>query len=127
MKEQKFYLCRHCGNLVSVIHDSNVPIICCGEPMQELKANVVEASTEKHIPVVTVDDSKVTVVVGEVEHPMLNEHYIQWIYLQTEKGGQRKDLNPGDEPKAEFCLADDKPVAVYAYCNIHGLWKNEVE
>lgn len=127
MQEKKFYLCKHCGNLMSLIHASGAPVSCCGEQMEELEANVVEASAEKHIPVITIDGSKVSVVVGETEHPMVEEHYIEWIYLQTEKGGQRKALNPGEEPKAEFCLVDDTPIAVYAYCNIHGLWKKEVE
>lgn len=127
MKEQKFFVCKHCGNLVGMIEESGVPIICCGESMQELKANVVEASTEKHIPAVSMEDCKVSVAVGETLHPMLEEHYIKWIYLQTDKGGQRKALNPGEEPKAEFCLQNEKAVAVFAYCNLHGLWKKEVE
>lgn len=126
MCEQKFLRCRHCGNLIGVIHDSGVPMICCGEPMQELKANTVEASQEKHIPVATVKDNLVDVVVGSVEHPMAPEHHIEWIYLQTTNGGQRKCLEVGKPPKASFALKDGKPVAVYAYCNLHGLWKAEL-
>lgn len=91
--------------------------------MVTLKANTVDASKEKHVPVVTIDKHKITVNVGSVDHPMTSEHHISWIYLQTEKGGQRKSLAVGDKPHATFCLDDDKPIAVLAYCNLHGLWK----
>ena len=91
--------------------------------MDELVANTTDAATEKHVPVVTVDGNNVTVQVGEVAHPMVPEHYIQWIFVKTVKGGQRKLLIPGTEPKAEFCLVDDKVLEVYEYCNLHGLWK----
>lgn len=122
----KFYICRHCGNLIGMIHESGVPVVCCGEKMEALEPNTVEASGEKHIPVITVEDSAIHVNVGSVDHPMLPEHYIQWVYVQTEKGGQRKAFKPGDEPGAVFCLEDDKAVAVYAYCNLHGLWAIEL-
>ena len=122
----KFYICRHCGNLVGKINDSGVPIICCGEPMQELVPNTVEASNEKHLPVVTVDGNKVHVEVGSVAHPMVAAHLIQWIFLETEHGGQRKNLQAGEAPIVDFTVVDDKPVAVYAYCNLHGLWKTEL-
>ncbi|MEG0291976.1 MAG: desulfoferrodoxin family protein [Anaerovoracaceae bacterium] len=123
---KKFLKCAHCGNIVGMIHDSGVPVVCCGEPMNELVANTTDAATEKHVPVVSVEGNKVTAVVGEVAHPMLPEHFIQWIYLETENGGQRKVLAPGVEAKAEFVLENDKPVAVYEYCNLHGLWKKEI-
>lgn len=122
----KFFLCKHCGNLVGMIYDSGVPIICCGEPMQELVPNTTDAATEKHVPVVKVDEDLIEVEVGSVLHPMLEEHYIQWIYLMTEKGGQRKALKPGEEPKARFKVVDDKPLAVLEYCNLHGLWKADI-
>ena len=121
--KQKFYICRHCGNLVGMVHDSGVPIVCCGEKMQPLVPNTVEASGEKHLPAVTMEDGVLHVRVGSVEHPMLPEHYIQWIYVMMENGGQRRALKPGDAPEASFCLGGDKAVAVYAYCNKHGLWK----
>ena len=124
--EQKFFICKHCGNLVGAINFSGVPMICCGEKMQEIVPNSVEAATEKHIPAVTLEGDMLHVVVGSVEHPMLPEHYIQWIFVKTEHGGQRRALNPGDKPQADFCVASDKPVAVYAYCNIHGLWVKEL-
>ena len=122
----RFYVCRHCGNLVGMIHDAGVPLVCCGEKMQALEPNTVEASWEKHVPVISVEDGVVRVRVGSVDHPMLPEHSIQWIYLQTEKGGQRKALAPGDAPAASFRLEDDKAVAAYAYCNLHGLWMTEL-
>lgn len=124
--DTRFYICKHCGNIIGMIHSSGVPIICCGEEMAELKANTVDASQEKHVPVVTVDGNKVTVKIGSVPHPMLEEHYITWVYLQTEKGGQRKCLKPGEAPEAVFTLIGDKPVAAFEYCNIHGLWKTEI-
>lgn len=121
--EQRFFLCKHCGNLVGMIRDSGVPIICCGEPMTALEANTVDASREKHVPVVKVEGNRVFVSVGSVAHPMAEEHYIQWIYLQTSSGGQRKCLLPGEKPEAVFLVEDDAPVAVYEFCNLHGLWK----
>lgn len=127
MSDKKFFVCKHCGNLIGMIHNSGVPIVCCGEPMTELVANTVDASVEKHIPVVTVDGNKVTAKVGSVDHPMVEEHFIQWIYLETNKGGHRKNLLPGQAPEASFAfLEDEKPVAVFAYCNLHGLWKTEI-
>ena len=123
MSKNKFYICKHCGNLVGMIHDAGVPVICCGEKMHELVPNTVEASGEKHIPAVTVEGKKLIVNVGSVDHPMAPEHFIEWVYVETEKGGQRKNLKPGDAPNVSFCLGDDKAVAVYAYCNLHGLWK----
>jgi len=125
MSNAKFYICRHCGNLIGMIHDAGVPMICCGEKMEALAANTVEASGEKHVPVAVVEGDVVTVSVGSVHHPMIPEHYIEWVYLQTEKGGQRKAFQPGEEPVVKFTLIDDKPVAVYAYCNLHGLWASE--
>ncbi len=122
----KFYICRHCGNLIGMINDAGVPVVCCGEKMEALVPNTVEASGEKHLPVVAVEGSIINVNVGSVDHPMLPEHYIEWIYVQTERGGQSKILKPGDAPRASFSLGDDKAVAVYAYCNIHGLWMTEV-
>ena len=124
MCETRFFICKHCGNLVGMIHSSGAQMICCGDPMTELVPGSVDASKEKHVPVIAVDGNTVTVTVGAVAHPMLDEHYIQWIYLQTEQGGQRKCLTPGAEPKAVFALVNgDKAVTAFAYCNLHGLWK----
>ena len=115
MCETKFYICEHCGNLVGMIHDAGVPLICCGQKMTKLEAGVVEASHEKHIPVVSVKGNEVTVTVGSVAHPMTEEHQIDWIYLQTDRGGQRKCLAPGSEPTVVFTLTEEKPIAVYAF------------
>ena len=121
----KFYRCNHCGNVIEKHVDSKVPVVCCGEKMQELVANTVDASTEKHVPVVTkVDNCTIKVQVGSVEHPMLPEHHISFIYVETENGGMK--INLKDKPEATFCTCSDKPVAVYEYCNLHGLWKVEL-
>ena len=122
--EQKFYICEHCGNIIAYVKNSGVPVMCCGQKMKELVAGTTEASVEKHIPVYTVEDRIVHVTVGATEHPMLDEHYIEWISLQTNFGNQRKVLQPGDPPKAEFALLTGETVeAVFAYCNLHSLWK----
>ena len=125
-KEPKFYRCKHCGNIVEMVYDSGVTPVCCGEEMEELTANTVDASKEKHVPSVSIVSNIVRVEVGEVPHPMEEKHYIMWIYLHTKKGGQRKDLAPGEEPKAVFALDDDEVIAVYEYCNLHGLWKKDI-
>lgn len=122
----KFYICRHCGNIITKVQDAGVPVVCCGQKMEELTPNTVDASGEKHVPVVTIEGNTVKVAVGSVAHPMVPEHFIQWIYLETAKGGQIKKLNPEEAPEATFTLIDDSVVAVYEYCNLHGLWKTEV-
>lgn len=124
--EQKFFICKRCGNMVGMVFNAGVSIACCGEEMKELVPNTVEASVEKHLPVVTADGNRVTVNVGSADHPMAPEHFIEWIYIETEKGGQRKNLSPGDAPIAVFLIEDDKVTAAYAYCNLHGLWKTGV-
>ena len=125
MKSVKYYICRHCGNLVEMVEDAGVNPVCCGEDMEELVPNTVEASGEKHIPSVSVLGNVVAVNVGSVDHPMLDEHWIEWVELVTENGSQRKYLKPGSAPKVIFHLGEDQPVAVYAYCNLHGLWKTD--
>ena len=120
----KFYKCNHCGNVVEKVVDSKVPVVCCGEKMEELIPGTVEASHEKHIPVYRVENNKVYVEVGSVEHPMIPEHFIEWVAVQTKFGNQRRLLTPNTAPKVEFALVEgDEVVAVYAYCNLHGLWK----
>lgn len=126
-KEVKFYICKHCGNIVGLIHNAGVPLVCCGEKMSELVPNTTEAATEKHLPVVEMDGNVVKVSVGSVEHPSTEEHYIAWVYLQTAHGGQRKAIQPGEKPEVSFALQDDELIAVYAYCNLHGLWKTEIK
>lgn len=123
---QKFFICKHCGNIIGMINDAGVPMTCCGEVMNELIPNTVDAAKEKHVPVVTIEGDKVTVAVGSIEHPMIDAHFIQWIYIETKHGGQRKSLHPNDKPTAAFILEKDEVVAVYEYCNLHGLWKTEI-
>ncbi len=120
----KFFECVHCGNIIAFVKDSGVTIICCGEDMQEIIPNTIDASYEKHVPAVTVNDNKVTVQIGSEHHPMVPEHYIEWVCLQTSQGNQRKVLKAGNLPQCCFRICDgDKVEAVYAYCNLHGLWK----
>ena len=120
---KKFFVCKHCGNMIGLLHDAGVPMMCCGEKMVELVPNTTDAAQEKHVPVATVEGNIVVVNVGSVDHPMLDEHWIQWVYLETDKGGHRKVLNPGEKPNVVFALTEDeKPLAVYEYCNLHGLW-----
>ena len=122
--EMKFYKCPVCGQMVAVVKKTGVPIMCCGKPMKEIVPGTTDAAVEKHVPVYEVRDGKVFVTVGAVEHPMLPEHYIEWIALQTAGGNQRKALSPGMEPKACFSICDGDTVeAVLAYCNLHSLWK----
>jgi superoxide reductase len=122
--EMKFYRCKRCGQMVAALKKTGCPVVCCGEPMEEIIPGTSDGAVEKHVPVYEVKDGKVTVCVGSVAHPMLEEHYIEWIALQTNNGNQRKALKPGDEPKAEFALLEgDEVQAVYAYCNLHSLFK----
>ena len=125
--EQKFYICKHCGNIIGMIESSGVTPVCCGDTMTELVPNTTDASQEKHVPVIKVEGNKVTVDIGSVPHPMTAEHHISWVYIMTEKGGQRKNLDNTGAPSATFMLSDDdKLVSAFAYCNLHGLWKADV-
>ncbi len=122
--EMKFYICEICGNIIAMVKKSGAPVSCCGQKMKELEPGTTDAAVEKHVPVFEVKDNKVLVTVGSVEHPMLAEHYIEWIAVQTTAGNQRKVLKPGDKPQACFALCDGEEIeAVYAYCNLHSLWK----
>ena len=122
--EVKFFYCKHCGKIIVIVKDSVAPTVCCGEEMLELVPGTTDAAVEKHVPVLNVEGNKVTVSVGSVDHPMLPEHFIEWVLLVTDKGIQKKTFKPGDEPKAEFALLDgEKVVAAYEYCNLHKLWK----
>ena len=127
MKELKLYRCLTCGNIIEMVVDKGVPVMCCGKPMEVLVPNTSDGAGEKHVPVVEVKGNKVVVKVGEVEHPMVEAHYIQFIYVETNKGIMKKYLNPEEVPVAEFVLGEDeKVIAVYEYCNLHGLWKTEL-
>ena len=122
--EMKFYRCKVCGQIIAIVEGTGEKVKCCGEDMEEIIPCSVDASKEKHVPQVKVDKDLVTVTVGSVEHPMLPEHYIGWVAIQTKFGNQRKALKPGDSPVAKFKILDgDEVIAAYAYCNLHGLWK----
>ncbi len=120
-----FFRCEVCGNIVGLIKNGGGELSCCGQPMTEMKANTTDASTEKHVPVAVRQDGKIIVQVGSVLHPMTSDHYIEWIAVVSDKGTERISLSPTDEPKAVFC--DKENSEVYAYCNLHGLWKAEVK
>lgn len=125
--KQKFFVCETCGNMIAMVKESGVPVVCCGKPMKELVPGAVDAAVEKHVPVVEVNGNEVTVKVGSVTHPMQDVHYIEWISLETKDGNQRKTLLPGAAPEVKFVLAEgDEAKAAYAYCNLHGLWKAEI-
>jgi len=127
MNEVKIYRCKHCGNIITKIYDSSVKVVCCGEEMEELIPNTTDASFEKHVPKIGNGGHMIDIKIGEVEHPMEEEHYIMWIVLVTESGMQLKYLHPTELPEASFTLIDDKAISVFAYCNIHGLWKKDIK
>ncbi|MBK5244847.1 MAG: desulfoferrodoxin [Eubacteriaceae bacterium] len=123
-KEPKFFVCKHCGNMVSMLFASGQSMVCCGDPMTELIPNTTDAAQEKHVPVITVNNTTVSVDIGSVPHPMTPEHHIVWIYLETIAGGQINFLAEDGKPRAEFAiLPGDKVIAAYEFCNLHGLWK----
>lgn len=123
----EFYKCNHCGNIIFKLQNSGVPVVCCGDPMEELIPGTSDGAVEKHVPAVEEDGRLIHVQVGSVEHPMVDAHYIQWIALESKEGVQIKYLKPGIAPKADFVLSEsDKLIAVYEYCNIHGLWKQDI-
>jgi superoxide reductase len=122
-QEPKFYRCEICGNIVEVVNEGAGVLVCCGNDMTELKANSTDAAGEKHVPVANREGTRLTVKIGSVAHPMIPEHYIQWVYVYTRNGGQRRVLTPNDPPEAIFSVECDEPVSVYAYCNLHGLWQ----
>ncbi len=122
--EMKFYRCEICGQIVAIVKKTGSPLVCCGQPMKEIIPGTTDAAAEKHVPVYEVKDGKVIVKIGEIAHPMTEEHYIEWVSVQTTGGNQRKALKPGDAPEVCFSICDgDEVEAVYAYCNLHSLWK----
>ena len=121
----QFFKCKKCGKIVEIVNKGCPVLVCCGEEMTEIKANTSDGATEKHVPVIEVNGDKVTVKVGSAVHPMEADHWIQWIEIETDKGVQRKNLNPGEAPQATFILSGEKLLAAYEYCNKHGLWKAE--
>ena len=122
----KFYVCKRWGNIITHLKDAGVRVVCCQEPMSEMVPGSTDAATEKHVPVVEISGQNVVVKIGSVAHPMAEEHFIQWIVVETNKGYQVKHLNPGQAPEATFVLTEGESfVAAYEYCNLHGLWKKE--
>lgn len=128
MAKARIFICKKCGNMVVLIQEGGGQLTCCGQPMVELVPNTTDAAAEKHVPVIEKTGDKIIVRVGSTPHPMLKEHHIEWVYLITRKGGQRKHLEPAlDAPAAEFILTpDDAPLAALAYCNLHGLWQADI-
>jgi superoxide reductase len=122
----RFYLCKRCGNMIGLLNEKSVPLVCCGVEMTHLVPNIVEASAEKHLPVIAASGNNISVKVGSEPHPMESGHHIVFVYVETTHGGQRKNLITG-EPQTVFAFAGDRPVAVYAYCNLHGLWKTKLD
>ena len=121
----KIFKCKKCGKLIIVAKDTTSNTTCCGEEMVELIANTVDAAVEKHVPVVDIEESSIVVTCGEVIHPMTEDHYIEFMIIETNKGYDIKYLNPGEEPKCIFNLVDDEElISAFAYCNLHGLWVN---
>ena len=127
MKGERLFISEDKKTIAMLILKGTEEIICGGSPMKKLVANTTDAAQEKHVPDVKIDGKNISVKVGSVLHPMTDEHLICWIYLQTKKGGQYKNLTPQDTPEANFIVADDdEPIAVYEYCNLHGLWKKDL-
>lgn len=123
----EFYFCEKCGNLIIKAIDSGVPVVCCGMPMVKLVPKKADTGVEKHLPVVTkVDNCTIRIDVSSIAHPMLPEHHIAFIYVETNDGGQLIKLDPTGTPQAFYCTCKNKPTAVYEYCNLHGLWKTEL-
>ena len=126
MKNAKFYICPHCRNIAEMVYDTDIPLHCCGDQMEVLVPGSVDASVEKHVPDVKIGEGLVEVNVGSVNHPMEEVHWIEWVQLITDQGSYRKWLNPGEAPNVKFLLDGEKPLVVYAYCNLHGLWKADL-
>lgn len=123
MQELTFFHCKHCGNVAFKAYDMGPSLVCCGEKMEALSSGVTDAAREKHVPVIEVKDGIVTVTIGSVMHPMIEEHHIAFIAAMADGIVFFKNLLPGDEPKMTFKA--DGPVTAYEYCNLHGLWKGE--
>ena len=157
MENEVFYRCERCGNIVAMLKSGGGTLTCCGQDMTKLEANSTDAAQEKHVPIIEKTTGEINVTVGSVAHPMIEEHYIEWIALVTENEIQIKYLKPGMKPKARFAYYDEnreiiytgkddeevlncegqpcnfvihkggpRHAAVYAYCNLHGLWKSDL-
>lgn len=127
MSKTSFYVCSNCGNIVMFLEEGCGDVMCCHSPLEPVEPNTVDASQEKHIPVAELNGDEVTVKVGSLEHPMVEEHYIKWIFVISEDRIQKARLSPGQEPKARFSILGNGDLDIYEYCNIHGLWKTTVK
>lgn len=123
MSNVVFYRCEKCGNIIALIKNGGGKLVCCGQPMTKLEANTTDAAVEKHVPVVSKEDGKTIVKVGSVPHPMVTEHYIEWVALLAGDKMELQFLQPDQEPKAEFAGISNG--TAYAFCNLHSLWKAE--
>jgi superoxide reductase len=124
-KFQQYYKCALCGNIVEVVHEGGGELVCCGQPMNMLKENSVDASNEKHVPVIEKTEKGILVKVGSIDHPMEEKHYIEWIEVTNGAWTQKKFLKPGEKPQAEFCVPFSDKLVAKEFCNVHGLWKNK--
>ena len=124
-KLREFYHCETCGNIVEVVHEGAPSLVCCGKPMVKLEAKTEDQGQEKHVPIIEGTGSGFTVRVGSVEHPMEDEHYIEFIEVLLKDKILRKELNPGQAPEAEFCESKSDIIEVRELCSVHGLWKNK--
>lgn len=124
-KFQQYYKCALCGNIVEVVHEGGGELVCCGQPMNMLKENSVDASNEKHVPVIEKTEKGILVKVGSIDHPMEEKHYIEWIEVTNGAWTQKIFLKPGEKPQAEFCVPFSDKLVAKEYCNLHGLWKNK--
>ena len=122
-KFKKIYKCERCGNIVDVLHEGPGALVCCGSEMILIEENSVDAANEKHVPIIEKTDNGIIVKVGEVDHPMANEHYIEWIEVINGSYSQKKFLKPGDKPQVEFYVPFNENLIARSYCNLHGLWK----
>ena len=116
------YKCEVCGNIVEVVHAAGGTLVCCDAPMKLFKENTVDASKEKHVPVIERVANGIKVTVGSVAHPMEEKHYIEWIEIIADGKAYRQYLAPGQVPEAIFPVEAANIVA-REYCNLHGLWK----
>ena len=125
MTAPKFFICKKCGNIVGMVYDSKQPLSCCGEAMQELVPNTVDAAKEKHVPAICIDGNQVHVHIGSTEHPMAPEHYIEWVALVKDNKEYIVNLYPEQNAECRFKYIPGS--TIYAYCNKHGLWKKDVD
>ena len=122
-RKQQIYKCEVCSNIVEMLHEGVGELVCCNQPMKLYEENIVDASREKHVPVIEKTENGFKVKVGSIPHPMEEKHYIEWIEVIADGKAYRQFLKPGDAPEAIFMIAASEIIA-REYCNLHGLWKS---